>query len=78
MKHSREGKVIALLVYVDDIIVIGDDEEEQMLLKRNLALEFEIKNLGILRYFLDIEVAYSKDGIFLFQRKYTLDLLAET
>ena len=37
-----------------------------------------MKNLGGLKYFLVIEVARSKQGIFLSQRKYILDLLAKT
>ncbi|KAL6311431.1 hypothetical protein AAG906_035856 [Vitis piasezkii] len=40
--------------------------------------EFEIKELGKLKYFLGIEVAYSTQGIFISQQKYVTDLLAET
>ncbi|KAL4036983.1 hypothetical protein IC575_000564 [Cucumis melo] len=40
--------------------------------------EFEIKDLGNLKYFLGMEMARSKEGIFVSQRKYTLDLLIET
>ncbi|KAL0541009.1 hypothetical protein IC582_021036 [Cucumis melo] len=40
--------------------------------------EFGIKDLGNLKYFLEMEVARSKEGIFVSQRKYTLDLLTET
>ena len=43
-----------------------------------LANEFEIKDLGKLKYFLGIEVAYSKRAIFISQHKYVLDLLKET
>lgn len=45
--------------------------------RRNLATEFEMKNLGGLKYFLGIEVARSNQGIFLSQRKYVLDVLTE-
>ena len=44
----------------------------------NLSKEFEIKNLGQLKYFLDIVVARSPKGIILSQRKYVLDLLNKT
>ena len=77
IKHSR-GKVSALIVYVDDIVMIGNDQEELKRLKHHLAEEFEIKDLGPLRYFLGIEVARSVKGIFISQRKYILDLLEET
>ena len=47
-------------------------------LKEILAKEFEVKDLGFLRYFLGMEVARTKQGIMVCQRKYTLDLLEET
>lgn len=77
-KHSQGGKLTVLLVYVDDIIVTGDDLIERHFLKEKLSAEFEMKDLGQLKYFLGIEVAYSKQGIFISQRKYVLDLLQET
>ena len=48
------------------------------ILKQNLAKEFEIKDLGQLKYFRRIEVATSKKGIVVSQRNYILDLLKET
>jgi hypothetical protein len=76
LKH-RNKKVTALIIYVDDMIITGDDVEEISRLEKDLSTEFEMKNLGGLKYFLDIEVAGSKQGIFLSQRKYVLDLLSE-
>ena len=77
-KHSKEGKIAILIVYVDDIILTGDDSAELKKLKERLADEFEIKDLGELKYFLGMEFAKSKEGIFVNQRKYVLDLLGET
>ena len=73
----QQGKVMALIVYVNDMIITEDDREEILRLQRQLASEFEMKNLGGLKYFLGIEVARSNQGIFLSQRKYILDLLSE-
>ena len=78
IKRSLQRKVTALIVYVDDMVLTGNDEEEIQRLKQSLAQEFEIKDLGNLKYFLGIEVARSRHGIFLSQRKYILDLLKET
>ena len=65
-------------MYVDDIIVKGNDEKEKNTLKQCLAKEFEIKDLGKLKYFLGIEVARSKQGIFISKHKYVIDLLRKT
>ena len=78
VKHSSWGKISILIVYVDDITIAKNDFFEMRCLKEVLAKEFEIKDLGNLRYFLGMEVARSKDGISISQRKYILDLLNET
>ena len=71
-------KITCLIIYVDDMIITGDDEEEIVTLKGKLFQEFEMKDLGNLKYFLGIEVLRSMQGIFIHQRKYILDLLTET
>lgn len=45
---------------------------------KELSREIKIKDLSSLKYFLDIEVARSRQGIFLCQRKYVLDLLQDS
>ena len=45
-KHSNEGKVAILIVYVDNIVLIGDDYNELERLRIKIAKEFEIKDLG--------------------------------
>jgi len=60
------------------MIVAEDDEYEKQILKENLVVQFEMKDLGKLKYFPGIEVAYSKKGIFISQRQYVIDLLKET
>ena len=76
VKHSSKERITILIVYVDDIILTGDDEKEMD--SKFLAKEFEIKDLGNLKYFLGMEVARSRKGISVSQRKYVLDLLKET
>ena len=66
-KQTEMNKVIALIVYVDDIALIGNDPAEMEKLKRQLAKEFEIKDLGKLKYFPRIEVAHSIEGIVISQ-----------
>ena len=53
-----------LLLYVDDLFVIGMDG---LIIdtKINLTAEFKMKDLGLMHYFLGMEVWQSADGIFL-------------
>ena len=73
---SQQG-IIVILIYVDDIIITGSDKEGINSTKAFLKATFDIKDLGELKYFLGIEMCRSKEGLFLSQRKYTLDLLKE-
>ncbi|VVA39539.1 PREDICTED: Retrovirus-related Pol poly from transposon, partial [Prunus dulcis] len=55
----RKGKLIALIIYVNDMIVTRDNSTKIQSLQKYLASEFEMKSLGDLKYFLGIEVARS-------------------
>ena len=50
-----EGKLLMIVIYVDDLILIGD---ELLILscKEDLEKEFEMKDLGLLHYFLGLEI----------------------
>ncbi|WRX19899.1 Reverse transcriptase [Theobroma cacao] len=76
--RQSEVGIILLLVYVDDIVITGSDTASIQSLKSFLHMQFQIKDLGLLKYFLGVEVTRSKKGIFLSQRKYVLDLLTKT
>ena len=65
----------ALLVYVDDIVLSGNDLLEIKSITQLLDEVFKIKDLGDLKFFLGLEVARSKQGINICQRKYVLDIL---
>ena len=51
----EEGNPVILLLYVDDLFVIGEDGII-VDTKRNLAVEFEMNDLGMMHYFLGMEV----------------------
>ena len=62
VRQCVKGMII-LVVYVDDIVITGSDNEGIKLLKSYLSKHFHMKDLGLLRYFLGIEVARFKEGI---------------
>jgi hypothetical protein len=75
---STAQNFTALLVYVDDIILVGTSLDEFDRIKRILDDQFKIKDLGGLKYFLGLEVAQSREGIHVSQKKYCLDLLKDS
>lgn len=65
IKHySYDGK-LTLLFYVDDMVIASNSETEKHVLREKLATQFEMKEFSM--YFLGIEVAYSRKGIFISQ-----------
>jgi hypothetical protein len=65
---------VILLLYVDDLVLTG---EENLITecKKKLAAEFEMKYLGLMHYFLGLEVWKSPKRIFLNQGKYVVKIL---
>lgn len=74
--HQDSGSVI-FIVYVDDILITGSGKHGIEDTKRFLHSQFVTKDLGLLKYFLCIEVTSTDDGTILSQRRYVLDLLIE-
>lgn len=62
-------------LYVDDLIFTGNDETMFEHFKKSMMVEFDMTNLGKMRYFLGIEVLQRVDGIFISQRKYAQEVL---
>jgi histone deacetylase 1/2 len=66
-----------LLVYVDDITVLSSSAMAIPQLIAQLGSSFSVKDLGVLHYFLGIEVSSPSSGrLVLCDRKYALELLA--
>lgn len=63
---------------MDDIILTRDNIKEVERMKKVLATEFEVKDMGQTRYFFEMEVARLKKRINVSKRKYVIDLLTET
>jgi hypothetical protein len=63
-----------LVLYIDDLFLI-DTESLIVECKYALASKFEIKDLGMMHCFLELEVCQRTDEIFLSQGKYTVEKL---
>jgi len=74
---KRDNSVVYVAVYVDDIVLTGTDAAEIADLKVYLHNRFKIKDLGLLHYFLGMEVLHTDHGVVISQRKFVLDMLKD-
>ena len=73
--YKRGSCIMYLLVYFDDLILTGNNEDLISKFVTTLNLEFAIKDLGCLGYFLGLEVTTSSNDLFLCQTKYAHEIL---
>ena len=64
-----DDEPVILLLYMDDLFPKGNEKQISEG-KKKLAGEFLMKDLGLMHYFLGLEVWQSAEGIFLDQWKY--------
>ena len=65
---------LILLLYVDDLFITGG-ERPIAACKKDLATEYEMTDIGLMHYFLGLEVWQEPGHIFLGQGKYAVDIL---
>ena len=69
-----ENHPLILVLYVDDLFLTREDRQIARC-KKKLIVEFEMKDLGLMHYFLGLEVWKKPNEIFLSQGKYAVDIL---
>ena len=72
---TEEGKALVVSIYVDDLIFTGNDEKLIKEFKVSMKNEFDMTDLGKMKFFLGVEVVQNSKGIYMSQRKYALEIL---
>ena len=75
--RGEEEAIIIVGVYVDDLIVTGRSIEEIKIFKKQMMTEFEMGDLGLLSYYLGIEVEQKEGLIMLKQSSYVKKVLLQ-
>lgn len=74
LKRSNE-KILVVSLYVDDLIFAGNDEVMCAEFKSSMQNEFEMTDLGKMKFFLGVEIYQGDDGIHISQTKYAKEIL---
>lgn len=69
-----EGKFFIIVLYVEDLIRTADEKLIKSC-KEDLTREFKMKDLGLMHYFLGMEVCQGDEHLFASQGKYTNEIL---
>ncbi|MCO5571350.1 hypothetical protein L7F22_025088 [Adiantum nelumboides] len=74
---KNENGIVIICIYVDDLII--GDHNVKLSANEDQVLEdvTMYRQIGELRYFLGIEIIHTKEGIWLSQRQYALDMLSK-
>ncbi|CAL1387753.1 unnamed protein product [Linum trigynum] len=73
---KKSGNDLLLVsLYVDDLMYTSSSSELIEEFKKSMQEEFEMTDLGRMKYFLGVEVHQSKAGIFINQQKYVKEVL---
>ncbi|KAI3501210.1 hypothetical protein L1887_29073 [Cichorium endivia] len=70
-----EENMLFVSLYVDDLIYAGNDPEMCRSFKQSMQKEFEMTDLGKMKFFLGVEVNQSPEGISLCQSQYAKEVL---
>ena len=71
---QHDGSILLIVLYVDDLLMTGNLTSAIDLAKLALHNRFSMTDLGLLHYFLGLEVSQSTLGINMAQSKYASDL----
>ena len=75
LKQGNNEVDLIVSLYVDDMLVTGSNEELMEKFKIEMQEIFEMSDLGIMNYFLGMEIQQCSKGIFISQKKYACDIL---
>ena len=70
-----QTRITSILLYVNDLVIVRAGLREIGRVKSQLAASFDMKDLGDLHYFLEIEVIHTLEGILIRQCHYSLSML---
>ncbi|CAN6692111.1 unnamed protein product [Malus baccata var. baccata] len=65
--HHLEYSIVVLLLYVDDIILTGNIESHVQTVISQLTTEFDMKDLGLLHYFLGLQIEYQYQDLSIYR-----------
>jgi len=65
IKFNTDGDILTVCLYMDDLIFTGNNPKLISTFREAMISQFEMTDLGLMSYFLGIEVSQLKDGIFI-------------
>lgn len=74
-RRSSKRSFLLVGVYVDDLVISGPSVNDIKQFKQEMQKKFSMSDLGLLSYYLGIEVKQSSEGITLCQSGYTAKIL---
>ena len=75
---KKEGTdILVVALYVDDLLYTGNNKSMIAEFKKDMMKKYEMNDMGLLHYFLGMEIDQKNDGVFVCQKKYAENILAK-
>jgi len=71
---KTNNDILMISLYVDDLLVIGSNAQQVKEFKQKMIQAFEMTDLGLMTYFLGMEIKQNKNEIFICQKKYANEI----
>lgn len=75
IKREEKNKILIVSLYVDDLVFTSNDSIMMNRFKESMKREFEMTDLGKMKYFLGVEIRQNSNGIHICQKKYAEEVL---
>ena len=74
VKHNG-ADILIISLYVDDLLVTGNKKCVVEEFKQEMMEIFEMTDLGLITFFLGMEIKQNENELFIYQKKYAREIL---
>ena len=75
VKIKENGDTFIVCLYMDDLIFTGNNPKMFRYFNQVMIKEFKMTNIGLISYYLGIEIKQEEDETFMNQQKFAMEVL---
>lgn len=73
--RQQGQNMVIIVMYIDDLVITGNNDDHTVHVKKELHEGFKMTDLGLLHYYIGVELFQCPHHIFISQNKYAVEVL---